>query len=347
MVNLIKSRGEKELRELVKDKLLSYYAGTSDDNIDIEGAYGLQAHHCSSVYFFDIYKDRKKFKTLVVKVRKFNPSYHNNIEKDTLIEYGRLKFLAGLPNVNLAIPLCIGVFPEKGILITEKIEGDTLYRYLRQYSLMPLTPKRRKLLEDICFRSGMWLKTFHQVDYSKENEINFHRDMDEIRSIVAKFADWGIQPNAGKLILEKMETMAKATIGYKVPFAIKHGDFQPKNIIFYNKNVTALDLSSDAYAPVLKDISQFLSHLYIFNLKNLFSSFDQDVIDSISNKFLSGYYQGKFEQAPIAMFTLRKLMILIKFTFKRNTGYIKKYWLSRFFEKRIRDMLKGSLFNSV
>lgn len=331
------------IKDIITDRIYQYYPELSRENLYVKDGIVLKRQHKSIIYQFDVYNNGLAIKHLIVKKRILHQAYNNNVELDTNKEFHNLRLLYELLKRNFNIPRALDAIPQEGILITEKVKGRDLYSYLRETAFLPLKSKK-EFLEKACFEFGRWLKEFHNMTSNGgKRAIDAEEYIVRAKSIKNKLISYGISEDLLNLLIEKMRAIKHEVVKNSYPVASKHGDFQPRNIIWYKNAITVLDMSSSNKDVIFNDICHFLAHLYLFNLKHPIFSLSNGLLDRLGGKFLEGYFEkDETEHSVIDFIMCFKLISLFEFTYRRNSSFLKRMRIVSFYKKRIRQFVESS-----
>ena len=341
------NRTKNQIREYLQGRVYSYYPKFRPSSLHVNNARVLKKQHKSIIYQFDVANKGTIFKSLVVKKRVFNPSYNNQVVENTEKEFNNLQSLYKISNKIFSIPRPVDSIAKEGILITEKVEGKDLYSYLREAAQLPLL-SRKGFLERICFEFGCWLKKFHTLTNGTGKAIDIEKYIEKAESLKNKLKSYGVSEELPDSLIEKMQKLKNEIRGREYPIASKHGDFQPRNIIWDKNAITVLDISSSNKDIIYNDICHFLAHLYFFNIKYPISLLDNGFLKKLEHKFLEGYFEQQVIDVPaIDFFMSLKLLSLFEFTYRRNYTFIlRKMRIIYFYSKRIKEFT-GSIYRGA
>jgi tRNA A-37 threonylcarbamoyl transferase component Bud32 len=330
------------LRTLIEDRFYSYYPEFSSEYIHVKGS-RLKKCHQSIIYQFDVHNTKELLKTLIVKKRVHNKYYNNHVIENTEKEFDILKHLGNMKDIAISAPRAVDAIFEEGILITEKIEGESLYSYLRRTSYLPITASRKEFLKSLFTKTGEWLRDFHNATFEgKKGSIDTAEFIKKAKQIVSKFPSMDLPLHLGEALISKMKQAEKDVSQYTCPIILKHGDFQPINIIFKNENISVVDIGARHKDLAIKDISNFITGLITARIKMQISFYTINTLDELAEEFLRAYYQDK----PIPRQTIEFVKALgileqLDNTYKRNeTSFIKSKIITAFYNEEIRKLAK-------
>jgi hypothetical protein len=332
---MMKNGSLSEIISLISGRIDSYYPNVAQESVRINGRL-LKKCHKSDIYGIDITDGNGFSKHLIVKKRRFNEFYENEVEKRTQHEYSVLKNLNDLPDLSFYISNAVDTIPGKGILITEMISGRILPRLLRKWAYLPGFINKNRKDNEIFRHIGVWLREFHKSgDSGKTEAIDTDGCMKKAKAIAGKFEEMGIRKEIGEKLLKKMETLKEAVGHERFPLVLKHGDFQPMNIIVKGTKVTAIDIKADTLDISIKDVVNFLTGLEIIKIKYPGGIFYDKRLEKAEESFLSGYYEQS--NLPVKAIEFMKILWLLEQfegMYTRNANNIKRNMISRFFKDR-------------
>ncbi len=329
-----------ELKTMIESRLNHYYPDLASGHVRVEGAF-LKKHHKSMIYQFSIYNTDSILKRLIVKKRIYNPHYHNDVEGDTAHEFSVLSSLWHNSVLAGSVSRPLDAMPEKGLLITEKLEGETLYNYLKKISFLPLTKQRADILRNLFCATGKWLRAFHDAGFKGKYEmIETKEILLKAEAIIEKFAYFNIDVELGRKIREKMAMLEKGAAAYRSPISMKHGDFQPHNIMCSGDNVSVLDILARREDQTIKDVCNFITGLTATQLKLPSLSFKNRYLNQMINEYLKAYY-GEREIPFTAIRFVRILGILEQMDdiYKRNHNFLRRKVITHFYNNEIKRIV--------
>ncbi|MCK4462951.1 MAG: hypothetical protein KAU58_01435 [Candidatus Omnitrophica bacterium] len=337
MAALVQINNMLDLAAIIQDKFYTYYPEFAEEHIDVKGTL-LRKWHRSDIYRFDVHNTKDILKSLIVKQRIHNKFYNNHIVENTQHEYTILKELNNTPNFSVSVPKVLDSIPEKALLITEKVEGESLYSYLKRISYLPITESRKAHIKQMFAKIGKWLREFHDISFEgKKEKINTQEFIKKAEEIVEKFPSIGIPIDQGKALIDKMKSLEKETASYTFPVVLKHGDFQPMNIIFQGDNLIVLDISAKTKDIAIKDVCNFITGSSTFDVKLLYSFCSKEIMDDSTNVFITAYFTG--EKTPnVAVEFVKILGILesLNSVYSRNTSNFKRRIITHYYINKIK-----------
>lgn len=333
-----------KLHNLVEQRIKDYYPEFTSRKLHLKSRL-LKKCHQSRIYQFDVYNADTLLKSIIVKKRVPNRFYGNNIFENTKNEYTILKHFNDLSNPHISVPRALNAMPKKGILITEKVEGESLYSYLKKNSYLPITKAKRIFLKGLFAKVGIWLREFHKAgDTGEKARIDTQEVIAKAEQIVAKFPSMGLSGDLGKAVINRVRRIAEVNDvqSYLFPITFKHGDFQPLNIIYNNDNIAVLDISSLSKDLSIKDVCNFITGLNISRIKLLPPFYKTVNLNETLQEFLQTYYKDEIIPYPTIDFvkTLGSLEQLDNI-YGRNQTYIKRKIITSFYDKEIRNLIKN------
>ena len=344
METLTKTNTVLGLKTLIENRFYKYYPELASEKIHVKGDL-LRKGHQSNIYQFDVHNTRTVLKSLIVKQRVYNKFYNNHIIENTQKEFDVLKYLNSVPNAKIPAPRALDALPEEGLLITEKVKGKSLYSYLRKNSYLPLTNNRKESLKYIFRKTGEWLRNFHEVNSNgKTGKINTQEFIQKADEIIEKFPSMGLSVDLGNKLITKMEDMEDVVSEYQFPISLKHGDFQPLNIIFNNGKIIVLDISAKGEDITIKDVCNLITGTHIAKLKFLCSFYKTSHINELLDTFLENYYEYKAIPYPVIDF-VKTLGFLeqLESIYERNQNPIKRKLITYFYAKEMKKIANGTI----
>jgi len=327
--------------ELIKNRIHLYYPELGAQDIQIRNSYPAKKFHKSMIYRFDVYKNDKFYKGLILKKRIFNPAYNNDILRDTKEEFDNLKSLNEIARSRFLVPRVLDMLPEEGILISEKVAGKSLHSYLREYSYLPLTKEKSKFLEKLFIGIGEWLREFHKATSTGQQEkLDTREYIKKARELLGELPYWGFSAGLDKDVIKRMEALESEVLNYTFPLTSKHGDFQAKNIIYDSNKIIVLDISSSRKDITIKDVASLISGSDTFHLKSLYSFLSKDFFTILKADFLKAYFQNKaVPYAAIEFLQYAQLLQSLRIAYRRNNNPIRRIWILTYYNKKIRELL--------
>ena len=328
-----------QLRDLIRSRISIYYPELSLHGVKIKVRLPRKLH-TSVIYQVDIHYNGKLMKSLIVKKRIFNPFYKNDVKEDTRKEFENLKFLNNLSDRKFRIPRVLDALPEEGLLITEKVEGRSLYFYLNKFSYLPLTKAKRDFLEKIFRNVGMWLKEFHKMTYTgKDMKIDTISYIHKAETILSNFSPHILSKKLCEEILNRMKTLERDVLKYTFPVALKHGDFQPRNIIHNQDEVIVMDMESRKEDIIIKDVCNFITGITTFEIRYP-SPWNKGLLNEFVDYFLETYFESNsILYSAIEFMKLLGLVESFESTYKRNELFLRKKMVAFLYEKKIYNLL--------
>ncbi|MFH0764097.1 MAG: hypothetical protein V1927_03760 [Candidatus Omnitrophota bacterium] len=329
-----------ELKTVIENRLQKYYPHLASSHVRVEGSL-LKKHHKSIIYQFSIYNTDSVLKRLIVKRRIYNNLYHNDVTKDTVKEFDILSLLRKNRVLKDSISHALDAIPEKGLLVTEKIEGETLYAYLKNISLMPLTRSRKAILKSLFSETGEWLKDFHSATFEgKHGKIETGKFIDKAGQIIDKFPYLNIPVDLGRKVMERMEALESDVASYDCPISLKHGDFQPHNIIHNGSRIYVLDIAAEIEDLTIKDVCNFITGLNISMMKLPGLSFKERYLNGMVGEYLKAYYGGG--EAPYSVIRFVRILGILEqldSVYKRNPNYLRRKIITRFYAGEMKNLV--------
>lgn len=336
-------RAINRVENLIEKKIYSYYPELASSGIRVKHNRFIKRLITSDIYQFDIYSNNAVFKTIFVKKRKFGQLYNNDIIKDTIAEFENLSFFSSLPDRKFSTPRVLDVISQEGILVTEKIEGKSLYSFLKKFSYLPLAKVKELILRDICIKTGEWLREFHKAGLTGEcGKIDTKNYIEKAKLIVNNFPHYGLTKILGNSLIEKIKNLEGSALDYTFPVSFKHGDFQPMNIFYSGDKVSVIDIDLRNKDITIKDVTNFVTGLYTFNVNCLASSLNSHILNGLIDDFLNSYFDGK--SVPYRAIEFVKILGILESlerTYKRNESFLKRKIISTFYNSKLKKILEG------
>jgi len=331
---------EKGIIQIIERRLPQYYPHLNLSHLYLRKG-KCKIHHCSIICEQDLWQKGRIIKTLIVKKRIFNPYYHNDVVLNTTTEFENLKFLNSHSNDRLSVPKVFDCFPDKGILVTEKDSAKSLLSHLVRYNFLPFSEERGDILKQMCEGAGEWLREFHKVTYTDyKSKVDTDEFIWKAKNAMNRCLSYGLSEELYKRLIYKMETLKDAVSNFSFPVSLKHGDYQPINILCKDSRITVLDIDLSKRDITVKDICNFLTNMSLFHLKYppLFIRGKQ--LRDLENNFLIGYYQKEEIPYPVIEF-LRLLSVLesLQNICKRKDTWMRRLRIIPFYQSRIKALL--------
>lgn len=329
-----------ELKNLIENRACTYYPELSTQSFHIKGAV-LKKGHQSIIYQFDIHNTNRVLKSLIIKKRIFNKFYNNNIVESTQKEFDILKHLNNISHPAISAPQVLDAIPEQGLLISEKVNGESLYSYLKRTSYLPITRAKKVFAKQIFAKTGEWLRNFHNAGFQGEkSKINTREFIGKAGLIVSKFSSMGLPINLGNAITNKMRRLEKDVLSYAFPVSTKHGDFQPQNIVFWGGKITVLDISAKNRDISIKDVCNFITGSIIIRIKLPFSFFNARYLNDMIEEFLKVYYgQESIPYPAIEFVKFLGLLEQLDYVYNRNINFFKRKAITAFYINHLNALL--------
>lgn len=328
------------LNQIITERIYTYYPELTKVDIEIRKKSKIKKLHKSMIYQFNICNNGNILKTLVVKKRIFNPAYNNDIVKSTKTEFENLRLMNSSTNGKFSFPKVLDMLPEEGILISEKVEGETLSSYLRSSSYLPMTKFKKIFLQNLFIKIGLWLREFHRENSTgQRDKVDTQDYIRKAEGIVDKFPSFGISEDLGNAIINRMKTLKGDVLNYTFPLASKHGDFQPMNIIYHKDKLTILDISSQRKDITIKDVCSFIVGVSTFDIKSFYSFLDKESLNSLIVDFLNTYFER--EPIPYQVIEFLKYVGMLQsfaFAYKRNPSFIRRRCVVSFYKKKLKEL---------
>ena len=290
----IKNKEEVDPYKIVEQRIPSYFSGMNH-SYQIDKKFLSDAHKCSEIQEWVITSDGQTVETLLLKQSKPNILYHDDVTIDLAREFENLKNLTGLLGKNFSVPRVFDCLVEHNLMVMEKVQGQCLRTVL-------LTEKySRDRIKTLFVQCGRWLRSFHDLTFTGENLLvpigEFTEKWDKTAGMCHSY---GLPASLLRSLTQRIGRLKEEVCQFKCPISMKHGDYQPGNILLTKNGITVIDISANKNDMAIKDICNFLVGYRTCFIKkiNHFSYLNE--FDTLDQSFLEGYY-GKDPQPEPAI----------------------------------------------
>jgi hypothetical protein len=149
----------------------------------------------------------------------------------------------------------------------------------------------------------------------------------------------GMPLHLGQELVKKMKQLEEDISTYTFPIALKHGDFQPINIIFNTDNITVLDISARSEDITIKDVCNLITGITVSKMKLLFAFHRANLLDEMIEEFLKAYYNGATIPYPAINFVqILGLLEQLDNIYTRNQNAVKRRLITYFYTKELKKL---------
>lgn len=187
---------------------------------------------------------------------------------------------------HLHVPKVVGFIPEKGAILTEEIEGDSLYNFFVNSTTLI---SRFFMLKKLVYAAGLAARALNIV-HEEVKDVAFkiiERDLEICQAKLKKLKEI-IPVNFNNQFCEEMlDTLQKYASKFKSTKIVwLHRDFSPVNMIFNKDDLYILDWTFADFGFYFEDISRFWQTLE--NIKAAYP-FRKKIFSMIQANFLNNY----------------------------------------------------------
>jgi aminoglycoside phosphotransferase (APT) family kinase protein len=187
-----------------------------------------------------------------------------------------------------SVPRAVLVIPEAHAIVLEKLPGRALDRLLKLWANRVAWTLRKKQLRVVGRLVGIWLAQFHRITRRSFIGHDSKSFLKELRSILDRCLNRGLEEPEAEAILTRATRLSMKLEGHLVPFAAKHGDFTPRNVLFDRQDrISLVDFENfSECCPVYEDVGSFVAYLALLKGRPYYS---WEALDTVTRSFLNGY----------------------------------------------------------
>ncbi|RMD99138.1 MAG: hypothetical protein D6814_06130 [Calditrichaeota bacterium] len=279
---------------------------------------------------------------IYIKIHK-NPDHSlNEVREFSKTEYEVLQNLHQkfIPFKQYGVVKPIAFFPEYLVTITEEVEGDNLFVYLKKYAHFLGRREQFKLLKHYCYISGGWLRAFEKVTLTNQRRrLDQLGLLDEAKRNLRRWDRIGIDQNLKARVWAFIHQQIEKYGAEELQISGQHGDFIPFNVIAKPNRVTVLDFPYFDHGTVYHDLARFCTVLLTMS-KNPFypPARKKELVKSI----IEGYAEeGDFNARVFRLFLVLNMVDWITWEewFQSSLGLKRLFsgWVMKFYEKWFRQ----------
>lgn len=229
-------------------------------------------------------------------------------------------------------PRPLALLDDERCLVLEKIEGEAFHRWL----LSAPDPSR---VAAVASRIGQALERLHAVgDTGRRRSVDVERHLAWLDDVerARVLASSTIRAARGA-----MRRLAPAVDDDELPVSLKHGDFQPANVIVEPGDaVRIIDISLTKEDLTVKDVCNFLVGVRGLRLRHLRL---QLPLEEIDRAFVAAYYGSDAERIRPTLSFLSILWWAQQCEeVCRRSGLLRRWWARRFFTARILEAIDSA-----
>lgn len=220
----------------------------------------------------------------------------------------------------------LDLVPGSAVVVLEHVAAPTLRQVLLGHSRLARTATDRRLrrTDPACWsNTGAWLARFHGAEPG-----TFGYEIPEVSGfattercatradVLGRFSSYAgylgerVGPRAAA-IANRARDLAADTFPERLPTALSHGDFTPRNVFVEpGGRVSVFDPMPRWRAPWLEDVCRFLVNVRLVGLQvhSHGAAFAGAVLDDIERRFLQGYLGGRRPPGELTGFRLLVLL---------------------------------------
>lgn len=303
----------------------------------VKKAQSPKTRKCSKIYEWTIMGEHKIIEEILIKQAVPNALYHTDTASDVRQEYETLAFLNKKSAHSFRVPRALDYFPEDNLLVMEKVKGESLKKIIDQSPFK----KDGRDLESIFKRCGQWLRHFHEATATgTETQIDTAKFIEKVRTTISMCKKFALNTYLLNRVDEGMCRLTDKMTHLTLPVAMKHGDYQPRNILVDGRTIIALDISANKNDVVIKDVCNFLIGFRILGIQSVLPLFAPQRASQLEEAFLQGYYAE--DSCPLAAIRFFYLLGLLE-SFEKvcsRRGWILRYLrICPFYTRLIKEAL--------
>lgn len=301
---------------------------------------------CSIIDEWRIKDNDRHWPTLMIKKGCPNDLYNDKFKADLAKEFESLKLLNEHKGNGFSVPHVYDFLPEHNVMVMEKIEsarlGDVLIKGVNAYW------KNKNGAYELLFRRcGHWLERFHAftcVDHRFKMNAEVH--LRKFRKVARICQVYGLPKGLIEAVEKRMQSLCQYIEQAHFDIALKHGDFQPNNILVRNNQITVIDISGYKNDVTIKDICNFLVGFQVMLIRSLQLLPDKRLNGILKRSFLDGYFNDKtIPLDPVQFFSLLGLLESFEKMCARRGKGLRELRIRPYFQELIRQTLEEHAYD--
>ncbi|EAR21135.1 phosphotransferase family protein [Nitrococcus mobilis] len=215
-------------------------------------------------------------------------------------------------NSRLGVPRPYPLLVDRGILVTEWIEGVQLSEMLTS----PVNSSHRMKRPELVALAGSWLRFFHDFAPAEPGRLVTDAILISLHEALATASPAVRQDPLVQEAVNLLEVTANLIGRRSYPRALLHGDFKSDNLIVCGERLLGFDIALQHENVVLRDLAPFLNHLELIAspLRGLRLALE---VRSLSAAFLRGYFERE-KMLPVEAVAWLRLNSVLVVWMERN-----------------------------
>ena len=244
----------------------------------------------------------------------------------------------------LGIVNLVSANPDELCIVTEKVAGTSLEDYL-------MGPFRRRVSSECLwamYLAGRWLWRFQQLPALPGDEVRFSENdptdlVEYCRLRLKKMVDAGEPWATPETCLKLEQRLAALTAQAGPPSSMQawcHGDFNPANMIWDGRKLTAIDFAMAKLDHPLVDVAGFIHRL---EMLPVYYPWRRWPVGAWKVAFLWGYGEPDCEKNPMFKALAIRHLVCRLLNFRKRRESFKRRCHSAWIRRQVRARLSAAI----